>query len=101
METSLTEGPADHYTSGKETFETITLEGYDHSIYNVDKQNTIIVGSPTITMMDKLISFSYIFAINFLVMALFFLALSSSILGPTLTGVSRTGSSIPWWAFCF
>ncbi len=66
----------EYYTQGENTFETITLEGYDHSIYNVDAQNTIIVGSPTITLVDTLISFSYFFAINFLVLALFYLLLT-------------------------
>jgi two-component system nitrogen regulation sensor histidine kinase NtrY len=74
----------DHYTSREETFETITLEGYDHSIYNVDDQNTIIVGSPTITLVDMLISFSYIFALNFLLLALFYLLFTVRILGPSL-----------------
>lgn len=73
---------SDHYTSGNETFETLSLEGFDHSIYNVNEQNTIIVGSPTITMIDMLIAFSYIFALNFLVVALAYLLLSSRILGP-------------------
>jgi two-component system nitrogen regulation sensor histidine kinase NtrY len=73
---------SDHYTGKEETFETIALEGYDHSIYNVDAQNTIIVGSPTITMVDYLIFFSYIFAINFLLLAMFYLLLMVRILKP-------------------
>ena len=64
---------SDYYTSGLEMFEQITLNGYDHSIYNVDEQNTIIVGSPSVTLLDNLISFSYVFAINFLLAALFYL----------------------------
>ncbi len=64
---------AGFYTSGDETFEKITTEGYDHSIYNVDARNTIIVGSPSVTLVDNLISFSYIFALNFLLLALFYL----------------------------
>jgi two-component system, NtrC family, nitrogen regulation sensor histidine kinase NtrY len=62
-----------YYTSKEHNFETIQTGGYDHSIYNVDDQNTIIVGSPSITMVDNLISFSYIFALNFLVLALGYL----------------------------
>ena len=46
------------------------MDGFDHSIYNVDDQNTIIVGSPSITQIDYLIFFSYIFAFNFLLAAL-------------------------------
>ncbi len=64
-----------HYTSREHEFETITLDGFDHSIYNVDDQNTIIVGSPSITLIDYLIFFSYIFAFNFLVAALGYLIL--------------------------
>jgi signal transduction histidine kinase len=74
---------SDHYTGREEAFETMTIEGYDHSIYNVDDQNTIIVGSPTITVVDKLISFSYIFALNFLLLALFYLLLTVRILSPS------------------
>jgi len=65
-----------HYTSGEHEFETITLDGYDHNIYNVDEQNTIIVGSPSITMIDYLIFFSYIFAFCFLLAALGYLLVS-------------------------
>jgi two-component system nitrogen regulation sensor histidine kinase NtrY len=61
------------YTSGEKTFETISMDGYEHSIYNVDDENTIIVGSPSVTLVDYLISFSYIFALNFLLLALLYL----------------------------
>jgi len=67
---------SDYYTSGEEMFEQITMNGYDHSIYNVDQQNTIIVGSPSISLVDNLISFSYIFALNFLLMVLIYLFFS-------------------------
>jgi len=59
-----------HYTNREQEFETITLDGYDHSIYNVDDNNTIIMGRPSITLVDYLIFFSYIFAFNFLMVAL-------------------------------
>jgi signal transduction histidine kinase len=65
-----------HYTRKEHMFETITSEGYDHSIYNVDERNTIIVGSPSITLIDYLIFFSYIFAFNFLLAALGYLSIS-------------------------
>ena len=65
-----------HYTSGKNEFETITMDGYDHSIYNLDPQNTIIVGSPSITVIDYLIFFSYIFAFNFILVALGYLLIT-------------------------
>jgi signal transduction histidine kinase len=65
-----------HYTKGEQEFETITLDGYDHSIYNVDEKNTIIVGSPSITAVDYLIFFSYIFAFTFLLAALGYLVIT-------------------------
>jgi signal transduction histidine kinase len=68
-----------HYTGREQEFETITLDGYDHSIYNVDEQNTVIVGSPTITAIDYLIFFSYIFAFNFLMAALGYMLITSRI----------------------
>ncbi len=63
----------DHYTEGERMFERVTSDGYNHVVFNVNEQNTIIVGSPRITMVDNLISFSYIFALIFLLMALFYL----------------------------
>jgi len=73
----------DFYTSGEKTFERITRDKYDHSIYNVDQQNTIIVGSPTVTLVDNLIAFSYIFAINFLLLALIYLTTTIRVFSPT------------------
>ncbi len=64
---------AEFYTGGEETFEKISLEGWDHNIYNVDQDNTIIVGSPSVTLISNLIFYSYIFALNFLVLALIYL----------------------------
>jgi len=67
------------YTSGKESFEQLSYMGYEHSIYNMDEENTIIVGSPSVKLVDYLISFSYLFAINFLVVALLYLSFSPRI----------------------
>ena len=73
---------SDFYTKGENTFEKITMEGYDHSIYNLNKKNTIIVGSPSVTMVDNLIFFSYIFALNFILLAIFYLLFAAKILKP-------------------
>lgn len=73
----------DFYTGMDETFESITLDKYDHSIYNVDERNTIIVGSPTVTLVDNLISFSYIFALNFLLLSLVYLTTTVRVFSPT------------------
>jgi signal transduction histidine kinase len=64
------------YTSGEATFEKLSFDGWDHTIYNVDRENTLIVGSPSVTTVDHLISFSYVFAFNFLVLALLYLLYS-------------------------
>jgi two-component system nitrogen regulation sensor histidine kinase NtrY len=72
------------YTHGEKTFEQVTLDKYDHSIYNVDSENTIIVGSPSVTLVDNLISFSYIFALNFLLLALFHLFFAVQVQRPFL-----------------
>ena len=53
------------------------------SIYNVDESNTIIAGSPSVTLVDNLISFSYIFALNFLLLALVYLLSTVRIFKPT------------------
>ena len=74
---------SDFYTSGEEVFERITLDKYDHTIYNVDELNTIIVGSPRVTLVDTLISFSYIFALNFLLLALTYLVTTIRVFNPT------------------
>jgi signal transduction histidine kinase len=68
---------SEFYTQGEEVFEQVSQEGWDHSIYNVDDENTIIVGSKVLTPVDSLISFSYIFAINFLMLAFVYLLAGS------------------------
>ena len=73
---------SDFYTKGEDTFEEITLEGYDHSIYNLNEKNTIIVGSPSVTLLDNLISFSYIFALNFILLAFLYLIFAAKMLKP-------------------
>ena len=74
---------SDFYTDGEEMFEKVTVEKYDHSIYNVDQNNTIIAGSPSVTIVDSLISFSYIFAFNFLLLALVYLLSTARNFKPT------------------
>ncbi|MDX2430348.1 MAG: ATP-binding protein, partial [Bacteroides sp.] len=69
---------SEFYTQGEEAFEQVSQEGWDHSIYNVDEENTIIVGSPSVSLVDNLISFSYIFALNFLMLALIYLLVDNS-----------------------
>ncbi len=58
------------YTRGKEGFESIRVDKYDHLIYNIDPSNTIIVSKPAVFWVDLLISFSYIFSFYFIVLFL-------------------------------
>jgi signal transduction histidine kinase len=50
----------------------------------VDERNTIIVGSPSVTLVDSLISFTYIFAFNFLLLAFFYLLFTVRLLKPSI-----------------
>ncbi|MCP4313452.1 MAG: hypothetical protein GY790_19515 [Bacteroidetes bacterium] len=68
---------SDFYTDGLETFESVSMDGWEHNIYNVDPENTIIVGNPSLTAVDSLISFSYIFALNFLMLAIMYLLVNA------------------------
>lgn len=56
---------SDGYTEGNEGFQNSEVEGFDHVIYNLDRDNTIIVTKPAVMLMDILISFSYIFGFYF------------------------------------
>ncbi len=76
---------SDFYTEGKNTFEQFTFEGYDHTIFNIDAENTLIVSIPAVQFVDKLISFSYLFAFIFIVFSLSYLVASASHLRATVT----------------
>jgi two-component system nitrogen regulation sensor histidine kinase NtrY len=58
------------YSSGKEEFETISLDGYNHLVYNVDNNITIIVSHPRLKLLDILISFTYIFVFFYLLVTI-------------------------------
>jgi signal transduction histidine kinase len=73
------------YTKGKDTFENFSFEGYDHTIFNIDPENTLIVSVPAVQFVDKLISFSYLFAFIFIVFSLSYLLASASHLRATVT----------------
>ncbi len=63
----------DVYTDGTEGFMSIELEGFEHVIYNIDEDNTIIVTRPAVFFIDILISFSYIFGFYFFILVLILL----------------------------
>ena len=46
-------------------FQLLSWDGYDHLIYNVDEKNHIIVSNRSLTFIDYLISFPYIFVFYF------------------------------------
>jgi len=58
------------YTGGKEGFEMVRFDKYDHLVYNIDATNTIIVSKPAVFWVDILISFSYIFSFFFIILIL-------------------------------
>lgn len=76
---------SDFYTDKERTFENVRMEGYDHTIFNIDPENTVIVSLPVVSFVDKLISFSYIFAFIFALFALSYLVVSASHLRATVT----------------
>ena len=54
------------YTDGKEGFSFIKKDDYEHLVYNIDSENTILVSKPAVFWVDLIISFSYIFAFYFI-----------------------------------
>ncbi len=68
----------DYYTRQEYTFEEVRTDGYDHSIFNVDPENTVIVSVPVVSVVDYLISLSYMFAYIFLLFTLSYLLVSAS-----------------------
>ncbi len=74
----------DFYTEKKATFEKTRHSGYKHSILNIDADNIVIVSSPVVSLVDKLISLSYIFAFYFILLTLSYLAISAPKLKSTL-----------------
>ena len=56
------------YTSGREGFEMVKFDRYDHLVYNIDANNTIVVSKPSVFWVDILISFSYIFSFFFIIL---------------------------------
>ncbi|MCF8224384.1 MAG: GHKL domain-containing protein [Bacteroidales bacterium] len=68
----------DYYSEGDKTFERKQIGGYNHAIYNVDPENTVIVSVSVVSAGDKLISFSYTFALLFAVFSVIYLIASAS-----------------------
>ncbi|MEX0987388.1 MAG: ATP-binding protein [Bacteroidales bacterium] len=76
---------SDFYTRNQQTFEELEAGGYEHSIFNMDPENTVIVSLPVVKFVDKLISFSYNFAFLFILFSLTYLLVSISHIRATVT----------------
>lgn len=76
---------ADYYTDRKSTFENIKSDGFDHTIFNVDPQNTVIVSIRIVSLLDRLISFSYYFALIFILFTISYFIISASHIKATVT----------------
>jgi signal transduction histidine kinase len=54
------------YSMGQKEFENLSLDGYNHLVYNVDDENTIVISHPKLKLLDVLITFTYIFVFFYL-----------------------------------
>ena len=62
------------YTNGKDEFKFINLDdGYNHLVYNADKNNTIILSRPQYKIVDVFTSLSYIFVFFFIITSIILL----------------------------
>ena len=59
-------------------FQLLKWDGYDHLIYNVDSKNHIIVSNRSLTFIDYLISFPYVFVFYFAFILIIILIRNSS-----------------------
>ncbi len=81
-------------STNKQEFEFAYFGGYEHLIYRIDSQNIIIVGKPRITIVDYLITFSYLFVL--LIVLLYFIRVLIQL--PDITGSRQFDfkSKIQW-----
>ena len=70
----------DVYGKFDKQFTTLSFGDYDHLIYRIDKNNTIIVSSNSISTFDYLVSFSYIFVFFYLLIVASFITLNFSVI---------------------
>jgi two-component system nitrogen regulation sensor histidine kinase NtrY len=47
----------------------LSFDGYDHVVYKIDNDNTIILSKPSVKFFNLLVSFSYVFAFYYLLVA--------------------------------
>ncbi len=71
---------SDEYSSGNEEFEFTSSNGYRHLAYNMDPNNTIVVSSPEVSLLNILITFTYIFVFFYLLVTLILLIINIPLL---------------------
>ena len=69
----------DVYGERDKEFSFIRYDGYDHLIYNIDKENSIILSKPTTGFFSFLISFSYIFVFYYILLLIGLISFNLSI----------------------
>ena len=84
-------------STNKQEFEFAYFGGYEHLIYRIDSQNIIIVGKPRITIVDYLITFSYLFVL--LIVLLYFIRVLIQLPGITGSRQFDFKSKIQWSMF--
>ena len=83
--------------ANEQEFEFAYFGGYEHLIYRIDSQNIIIVGKPRITIVDYLITFSYLFVL--LIVLLYFIRVLIQLPGITGSRQFDFKSKIQWSMF--
>jgi len=59
----------DVYGETGQEYSYISFDGYDHLIYRIDDDNTIILSKPSVRFFNLLVSFSYVFAFYYILIA--------------------------------
>jgi len=54
------------YSRGQSEFVNLSLDGYNHLVYNVDEENIVVVSHPRLKVLDILITFTYVFVFFYL-----------------------------------
>ncbi len=72
------------YSGGNSKFRFIKRAGYDHLVYNINEDNTILLSHPVLNLIDVVISFTYIFIFYFLLLTLLLFLSNISLLRRSL-----------------
>ncbi len=81
----ITQSGSFHYSLDRKVYDEqqaeyafLRFDNYDHLVYNIDSENTIILSKPSVTFFDLLISFSYIFAFFYILLVTTLLVINLS-----------------------